>query len=129
MHSFKTCHLITVSKCCDNSKQVLYSKSSAKLIKLFWEKIFIKSFSKARKKVKSCNSVANIKEYKAELATIKVKISNLNCLMKEKLKNIETDILASGDINLQPTKIHEKEYNGIKKNLQYIEILWKELKL
>ena len=49
--------------------------------------------------------------------------------MKEKLKNIETDILASGDINLQPTKIHEKEYNGIKKTLQYIEILWKELKL
>ena len=49
--------------------------------------------------------------------------------MKEKLKNIETEILASGDINLQPTKIHEKEYNDIKKTLQYIEILWKELKL
>ena len=108
---------------------MLYSKSSAKLIKLFWEKVFIKSFNKARKKVKSCNSVANIKEYKAELETIKVKISNLNCLMKEKLKNIETEILASGDINLQPTKIHEKEYNDIKKTLQYIEILWKELKL
>ena len=70
----------------DNSKQVLYSKSSAKLIKLFGEKEFIKSFDKARKKVKSCNSVANIKEYKAELATIKLQISNLRHLTKEKLK-------------------------------------------
>ena len=114
----------------DNSKQVLYSKSSAKLIKLFGEKEFIKSFDKARKKAKSCNSVANIKEYKAELATIKVKISNLRCLMKEKLKNMEREILmTSDDINLQPTKIHEKEYNDIIKTLQYIEILWKELEL
>ena len=58
----------------DNSKQVLYSKPSAKLIKLFGEKEFIKLFDKARKKAKSCNSVPNIKEYKAELTTIKVKI-------------------------------------------------------
>ena len=114
----------------DNSKQVLYSKSSAKLIKLFGEKEFIKSFDKARKKAKSCNSVANIKEYKAELATIKVKISNLRCLIKEKLKTMEREILmTSDDINLQPTKIHEKEYNDIIKTLQYIEILWKELEL
>ena len=35
----------------DNSKQVLYSKSSAKLIKLLWEKEFIKSIHKARKKI------------------------------------------------------------------------------
>ena len=49
--------------------------------------------------------------------------------MKEKLKNIGMEILASDDINLQPTKIHEKEYNDIKKTLQYIEILWKELEL
>ena len=109
---------------------MLYSKSSAKLIKLFGEKEFIKSFDKARKKAKSCNSVANIKEYKAELATIKVKISNLRCLMKEKLKTMEREILmTSDDINLQPTKIHEKEYNDIIKTLQYIEILWKELEL
>ena len=108
---------------------MLYSESSAKFIKLFWEKVFIKPFDKARKKVKSCNSVANIKEYKAELATIKVKISNLSCLMKEKLKNIDTEILASDDINLQPTEIHEKEYSDIKKTLQYIEILWQELEL
>ena len=114
----------------DNSKQVLYSKSSAKLIKLLGEKEFIKSFDKARKKAKSCNSVANIKEYKAELATIKVKISNLRRLMKEKLKTMEREILmTSDDINLQPTKIHEKEYNDIIKTLQYIEILWKELEL
>ena len=59
---------------------MLYSKSSAKLIKLFREKDFVKSFDKARKKVKSYNSVANITEYKAELATIKVKISNLSAL-------------------------------------------------
>ena len=109
---------------------MLYSKSSAKLIKLFGEKEFIKSFDKARKKVKSCNSAANIKEYKAELATIKVKISNLRCLMKEKLKNMEREILmTSDDINLQPNKIHEKEYNDIIKTLQYIEIIWKELEL
>ena len=69
----------------DYSKQVMHSKSSAKLIKLFGEKEFLKSFYK----VKSCNSVANITEYKAKLATIKVKISNLRCIMKEKLKNIE----------------------------------------
>ena len=56
------------------------------MIKLFGEKEFIKSFDKARKKVKSCNSVANIKEYKAELATIKLQISNLRHLTKEKLK-------------------------------------------
>ena len=56
------------------------------MIKLFREKEFIKSFDKARKKVKSCNSVANIKEYKAELATIKLQISNLRHLTKEKLK-------------------------------------------
>ena len=103
---------------------MLHSKSPAKLIKLFGEKEFIKSFDKARKKVKLCNSVPNIKEYKAELATIKVMISNLRCLMMEKLKNIERGILTtSDDINLQPTEIHEKEYNDIIKNLQNIEIL------
>ena len=58
----------------DNSKQVLYSKPSAKLIKLFGEKEVIKLFDKGRKKAKSCNSVPNIKEYKAELTTVKVKI-------------------------------------------------------
>ena len=109
---------------------MLYSKSSTKLIKLFGGKEFIKSFDKARKKAKSCNSAGNIKEYKAELATIKVKISNLRCLMKEKLKNMDREILmTSDDINLQPTKIHEKEYIDIIKTLQYIEILWKELEL
>ena len=107
---------------------MLYLKSSAKLIKLFGEKEFIKSFDKARKKVKSCNSIPSIKEYKADLATIKVKISTSRCLMKEKLKNIGREILmTSDDINLQPTKSHGKEYNDITKTLQYIEILWKEL--
>ena len=44
--------------------------------------------------------------------------------MMEKLKNIERGILmTSDDINLQPTEIHEKEYNDIIKNLQNIEIL------
>ena len=45
-------------------------------------------------------------------------------------KDMERGILmTSDDINLQPTKIHEKEYNDIIKTLQYIEILWKELEL
>ena len=37
--------------------------------------------------------------------------------------------MTSDDINLQPTKIHEKEYNGIIKTLEYIKIIWKELEL
>ena len=109
---------------------MLYSKSSAKLIKLFGGNEFIKLFDKASKKVKLCNSAANIKDYKAELATVKVKTSNLTCLMKEKLKNMETKMLmTSDDINLKPTKVHEKEYNDIIKTLQHIEIIWKELEL
>ena len=32
--------------------------------------------------------------------------------------------MASDDINLQPTKIHEKDYNDIIKTLQYIEIIY-----
>ena len=50
--------------------------------------------------------------------------------MKEELKNMETEILMTrDDINVQPTKIHEVEYNDIIKILQYIAIIWKELDL
>ena len=64
------------------------------------------------------------------MAIVKIKTSNLTCLMKEKLKNMETKMLmTSDDINLKPTKIHEKEYNDIIKTLQHIEIIWKELEL
>ena len=109
---------------------MLYSESSAKLIKLFGEIEFIKSFQKAREKVKLYNSAASIEEDKAKLAMIKVKISNLRCLTKEKLRKMETEILMTcGDFNLQPTKIHEKEHNEIIKTLQYTEIIWKELEL
>ena len=34
-------------------------------------------------------SIANINQYVAKLRTIKIKISNLRCLMKEKLKSME----------------------------------------
>ena len=114
----------------DNGERGLYSESSAKLIKLFGEIEFTKSFQKATEKVKLYNSVASIKEYKAKLAIIKVKISNLRCLTKEKLRNMETEILMTcDDFKLQPTNINEKKYNDIIKTLQYIEIIWKELKL
>ena len=40
--------------------------------------------------------------------------------MKEKFKNVEREILmTSDDINLQPTKIHEKRYNDIIKTAVY----------
>ena len=34
-------------------------------------------------------SIANINQYVAKLRTIKIKISNLRCLMKENLKSME----------------------------------------
>ena len=40
--------------------------------------------------------------------------------MKEKLKTVNREILmTSDDINLQPTKIHEKKYNDIIKTAVY----------
>ena len=64
------------------------------------------------------------------MAKIEVKLANLTTKTNKKLKAIEQRILLeSDDIDMNPLKKHENEYNKIIETLQYINLVWKELDL